>query len=57
MERYQITGEDGIWEMVSGYVDDNSNVVLIFQNIGSGRFIEVDVCPFDWILKIQQKNK
>jgi len=49
MTHYELGGRDGVWQIVSGYVADD-NIVMIFQNIGSGEFVEVELCPFDWIL-------
>ena len=49
MTHYELGGRDGVWQIVSGYVADD-NIVMIFQNIGSGEFVEVELCPFEWIL-------
>jgi hypothetical protein len=56
MARYQITGRDGLWEMKSGFVEEG-NIYVIFQNIGSGEFVEVEVCPFEYILFTQNTFK
>ena len=49
MEHYELADRDGVWQMVSGYVADD-NIIMVFQNIGSGDFVEVELCPFKWIL-------
>ena len=49
MTHYELGGRDGVWQMISGYVADD-NIVMVFQNIGSGEFVEVELCPFEWIL-------
>jgi hypothetical protein len=49
MKHYELAGRDGVWQMVSGYVADD-NIIMVFQNIGSGEFVEVELCPFEWIL-------
>lgn len=49
MKHYELSGRDGVWQMVSGYVADD-NIIMVFQNIGSGEFVEVELCPFEWIL-------
>ena len=49
MKHYELEGRDGVWQMVSGYVADD-NIIMVFQNIGSGEFVEVELCPFEWIL-------
>lgn len=48
MARYTMEGKDGLWEVVSGYLAEET-IVLIFQNIGSGEFAEVEICPFEMI--------
>ena len=48
MAHYTIGGYDGLWEMVSGYEADD-NIIVVFQNIGSGIFLEVEVCPFEYL--------
>ena len=49
MARYQLQGRDGLWEIVSGYLAEET-IVLVFQNVGSGEFQEVEVCPFELII-------
>lgn len=49
MKHYELADRDGVWQMVSGYVADD-NIIMVFQNIGSGEFVEVELCPFEWIL-------
>jgi hypothetical protein len=49
MKHYELGGRDGVWQMVSGYVADD-NIIMVFQNIGSGEYVEVELCPFEWIL-------
>jgi hypothetical protein len=49
MAHYELGGRDGVWQIVSGYVADD-NIVMIFQNIGSGEYVEVEICPFNWII-------
>jgi hypothetical protein len=49
MKHYELADRDGVWQMVSGYVADD-NIIMVFQNIGSGEFVEVELCPFHLIL-------
>jgi hypothetical protein len=49
MKHYELADRDGVWQMVSGYVADD-NIIMVFQNIGSGEYVEVELCPFEWIL-------
>ena len=49
MAQYQLQGRNGLWEIVSGYLADEA-IVLIFQNVGSGEFQEVEMCPFELII-------
>jgi len=49
MGQYIIEGENGIWEIVSSY-EVADFLVIVFQNLGSGKFLEVEVCPFQYII-------
>ena len=49
MKQYELGGRDGIWQMVSTYVWEK-DIIVVFQNIGSGEFVEVELCPFDYII-------
>ena len=40
MKQYELGGRDGIWQMVSTYVWEK-DIIVVFQNIGSGEFVEV----------------
>jgi hypothetical protein len=53
MGQYTIHGRDGLWEVVSGYLAEET-IVLIFQNIGSGEFVEVELCPFEMLIDHKQ---
>jgi hypothetical protein len=48
---YVIDGKAGAWKITAQFLDDDDNIVMVFQNIGSGEYLEVEVCPFDWIIK------
>lgn len=48
---YGIDGEPGLWKIAGDYLDKDENIIMIFQNIGSGKFLEIEICPFDWITK------
>jgi len=54
---YLIDGMSGAWRMNSQYIDENDNIIIVFQNLGSGEYTEVEVCPFDWIIKTVEFNK
>jgi hypothetical protein len=49
MTQYEIGGKDGLWNMVSGYVADDY-IVIVFQSVGSGEFLEVELCPFHYLI-------
>ena len=49
MGNYQLGGRDGIWIMLSTYVLRN-DVIVVFKNIGSGELVDVELCPFDYII-------
>ena len=49
MGNYEIGGKDGVWAMIGSYVADD-NIIAVFQNIGSGEYMEVEISPFDWII-------
>jgi hypothetical protein len=49
MKHYEIGGKDGVWTMVTSYVWED-NVIAVFQNIGSGEYMEIEISPFDWII-------
>lgn len=49
MGQYVIEGENGVWEIVSSY-EESDTIVVVFQNIGSGTFLELDICPFEYLI-------
>ena len=54
MAQYTIGGYDGLWEIVSGYEADN-DIIVVFQNLGSGIFLEVNICPFEYMINDKLK--
>lgn len=54
---YVIVGRNGAWRINSHYVDNNEVIILVFQNIGSGEYLEVEVCPFEFILRNTEFKK
>lgn len=48
---YLIDGRNGAWFIAGEIFDEDGTLILVFQNVGSGEYVEIDVCPFDWILK------
>jgi len=54
---YLIDGRNGAWKISTHYLDPDETIILVFQNVGSGEFLEVEVCPFEFILKHTEFKK
>jgi hypothetical protein len=45
---YFLEGQEGLWAVIS--IEEYDHIIyVLFQNIGSGRFVEVAIDPFEWI--------